>query len=949
MIRKSLHFGAFCASLLFGLIPSFGQSLTTQDKLHSYVGILRENALFAPATGKPHARTNDFVADFTPAGGSIWITNATFLNTATANDILTFAFWAKKYDADDESSAFWADSSQRGFQAHLPWSDNTIYFDTGNGQRISQNILDFPGYSGDESWWNDWHHYVFIQNTFADKQIWIDGQLFLQGANSAPLATNLVDLWLGSIQGHSPMHGAMDDFAAYGVALTEADITALFTGTAPDALGAGKTPLAYWPFNDAPVIGNPVNSLVGFTIQANNVGNIVLNTNTIQLSLNGTPVTPTAVTAQGPSTFITYNLPAPPFTPGSTQTTTLTIRDGNNNTYTSTRSFVVPKFGVLNSAMALAPTAVDKTKKGFKIRTYQVDAETGNGVQVAEDILAGRYGPNVADLTAAGGVDANGYFTWPGVINFDIGTAPHGHFNDPDYPPAPFPGIPGNALEFDFHFANELYTALEFTSPGLYTMVVNSDDGFATSVGTNPLDVFSGSTLGSFDAGRGAADTAFQFYVQQPGIYGFRTIYQQGEGDGNLEWFMLNPDGTRVLINDTTNAIPAYQWLPTITAAYVRSITPADDSDEANPDVVEAVIVDGTTPVNVSSVSLQIDNAAVPAQITKSGSEITVSYRPSPLLPSDSTHTAKLTWTEGANQVTREWNFTVAPYTKDLVDNHFGTLVGEAEFTSSGGGRTGTNDDHAIFFGALTGGGVLIPHAGDYMNPPASNDVMSISLWQKRVDVTDSAIMWARSASGSTDRPWGVHLPWSDNVVYFDTGSARISRTITEHPGYTNGWWTNWHHFVFTKNAGVKQVWIDGVLHVEGAEAGPLVTDFSHVYLGQIDPGNATTKGWIDDYAVYATALTPDQIATLASGAAPNSLPAAAELVAFWNFNDAPDTGVRPTISITRNGANTSIAYTGRLQSSTTVDGDYTDVQNATNPYPVNTSENPARFFRSVQ
>jgi hypothetical protein len=416
MRRKTLQFGALAtigASLLCGLLPTLAQSVTTQDKLHSYVGVLQEGAVFAPATGKPHAATNDFIADFTPSGGSIWITNATFLNAATANDILTFAFWAKKYDILDESSAFWADSSQRGFQAHLPWSDNTIYFDTGNGQRVSESITAFPGYTGDEGWWTNWHHFVFMQNTVFDKQIWIDGQLFTQGANTAPLATNLVDLWLGSIQGHSPMHGAMDDFAAYGTALSQSDITALFNGTAPDALGASKTPLAYWSFNDAPIIGNPVNSLIGFTIQANSVSNIVLNTNTIQLSLNGSSINPTTVRAEGPATFISYNLPAPPFAPGSTQTTTLTIKDLNNNTYTSTRSFVVPKFGLLNSSMALAPSAVDKSKEGFKIRTYQVDAPTGNGVQVAEDILAGKYGPNVADLTAAGGVDASGYFTWP--------------------------------------------------------------------------------------------------------------------------------------------------------------------------------------------------------------------------------------------------------------------------------------------------------------------------------------------------------------------------------------------------------------------------------------------------------------------------------------------------------------------------------------------------------
>jgi hypothetical protein len=197
-----------------------------------------------------------------------------------------------------------------------------------------------------------------------------------------------------------------------------------------------------------------------------------------------------------------------------------------------------------------------------------------------------------------------------------------------------------------------------------------------------------------------------------------------------------------------------------------------------------------------------------------------------------------------------------------------------------------------------------------------------------------------------------VHLPWGDNVIYFDTATGiRISRSITEFPGYTGdvGWWTNWHHFVFSKKAGVKQVWIDGVLHVDGADAPPLVTDFSSMYLGEISPGNSPTHGWIDDYAVYATALDANDIATLAGGAAPNSLPAASKLVAYWNFNDAPVSDVTPTISISRVGSTMSINYTGRLQSSQSVEGPYGDVSGASNPYPVNTSEDRRLFFRSVQ
>jgi hypothetical protein len=75
--------------------------------------------------------------------------------------------------------------------------------------------------------------------------------------------------------------------------------------------------------------------------------------------------------------------------------------------------------------------------------------------------------------------------------------------------------------------------------------------------------------LGYFDAlapagpARGVANSPFQFYVSQAGIYLFRLMYYQTAGSANLEWFVLNPDGTRTLINDAVkaDAIPAYyQW-----------------------------------------------------------------------------------------------------------------------------------------------------------------------------------------------------------------------------------------------------------------------------------------------------------------------------------------------------------------------------------------------------
>jgi len=63
-----------------------------------------------------------------------------------------------------------------------------------------------------------------------------------------------------------------------------------------------------------------------------------------------------------------------------------------------------------------------------------------------------------------------------------------------------------------------------------------------------------------------------------------------------------------------------------------------------------------------------------------------------------------------------------------------------------------------------------------------------------------------------------------------------------------------------------------------------------------------------------------------------------------------PGTGVAttPTISISTVAGVTKITFTGRLTSSTTANGTYTDVPNATSPYTVNTGTGSA-FYRSAQ
>jgi hypothetical protein len=54
--------------------------------------------------------------------------------------------------------------------------------------------------------------------------------------------------------------------------------------------------------------------------------------------------------------------------------------------------------------------------------------------------------------------------------------------------------------------------------------------------------------------GFGAVDVNFGFAVPEAGVYPFRLLAGQEAGNVNLEWFTIQPDGTKILLNDASNA-----------------------------------------------------------------------------------------------------------------------------------------------------------------------------------------------------------------------------------------------------------------------------------------------------------------------------------------------------------------------------------------------------------
>lgn len=174
------------------------------------------------------------------------------MNVAGSLDQLTIVLWQKNLGTPN-SSSFWFNSpssggGQRGAQAHIPWSNNQVYWDTvgccaGGSQRVNGNP---EGAIDGEFAWDDeeWHHWVFLKDG-EDKRVYVDGEEFLNSTGGDPLPDDFTDGHIGGDGGGGNIPAAaIDDFVVYGGALSDEDIQALAAGdvSAKEFFGGGGGP-----------------------------------------------------------------------------------------------------------------------------------------------------------------------------------------------------------------------------------------------------------------------------------------------------------------------------------------------------------------------------------------------------------------------------------------------------------------------------------------------------------------------------------------------------------------------------------------------------------------------------------------------------------------------------------------------------------------------------------
>jgi hypothetical protein len=75
--------------------------------------------------------------------------------------------------------------------------------------------------------------------------------------------------------------------------------------------------------------------------------------------------------------------------------------------------------------------------------------------------------------------------------------------------------------------------------------------------------------------GFGTVDVTVGFAVAEAGIYPMRLLAAQRSGAANLEWFMIQPDGARILLNDASNLDATFTFRARTTNARPRLTVPA--------------------------------------------------------------------------------------------------------------------------------------------------------------------------------------------------------------------------------------------------------------------------------------------------------------------------------------------------------------------------------------
>jgi hypothetical protein len=262
-------------------------------------------------------------------------------------------------------------------------------------------------------------------------------------------------------------------------------------------------------------------------------------------------------------------------------------------------------------------------------------------------------------------------------------------------------------------------------------------------------------------------------------------------------------------------------------------------------------------------------------------------------------------------------------------------------------GETISNQS-AVFYNSLNGAIEFdgTNHAMLELSDFTMGNEMTISFWSKGNGSAGTNTSILEAYDINNNRIVNIHMPWSDNTMYFDAGEGngydRISKLMTATE--MDNTWNHWA-FVKKQSTGEMLIYKNGVLWHSGTGKNMEVGYIHRMVIGSNWDQAFMWKGRIDDFQIYDAALPQATIQTYMNQKPDASHPNWADLLVYYDFdnheyasdlsqndyllmpsekgmfvsNDYPNAGVqqataRPQISLGQGTVAGSVAATEELE-----------------------------------
>ena len=838
------------------------------------------------------------------------------LNVAAVDDNITVTLWQKN-NSNPNSSTFWAvaDDTARSTQAHIPWSDGVIVWDSSGCCDGTMRISQAPEAGYD---FNSWHLYSFVKRG-ATKEMWIDGKLFkTQDGYRAHSLLNTQIFLGGEPNGSNIPDATIDDFVIWQGALTPEQIAKLAGGAKPTDLVIDtdkdgipddwEKQYGYNP-NDAADAKSDFDK-DGFDNLAE------YNAGTDPKDLTPPTLVGAAASASGTTLTITFSEKVDPVTAG------------NVANYSVSPALAVTAAAVKGNTVTL--TTAKQTLDGTE---YTVSVSNVQDLS-KKTIVASSKVSAYAFVTLRNGIAK--FSAWLGISGGlqNLLDDPRYQAGTPDVVGAMFGMNSRDVFPTD---ANDNYGAtmeaiLTPVESGSYRFFIYSDDASQLFLSTddkaaNLVQIAEETGCCNFFTEPDSARTSEPIALTAGKKYFIRLIYKEGGGGdyGQVAWRKEGDATPASALKPIDGKFLSAEAVAS-PAGFIKSVAPTPKSVQAGNNM-EIVHVDGRTVQTAATTSLEVDGVKVNADIQKSGIFLTVKYTAS--FAPNTKHTAKLNYLDIAGKpTTYEWSFSTNPL------NDANALFIEAEDFDFDGGQTITDKKIGMngkYPGdAFNGKGGI---AGVDFNNPGGNAGQPYR--------SDTAVAAGKGPNGGGRNRGLFDVDVNYTVGWNDAGDWQNYTRTFPTPA------KKYSVYGFAASGGSPiQFTLDQVTAGVGTEAQTLKP------LAELKPGRATA-GWDNLELFQFTDPTTKEPSVLELGGKMTlrlTLPAGNGDMDFIAFIPAADEAPKFS-SIVRN-ANGSLTLTwtggGKLQSAASLKGPWTDVAGAVSPLTL-TPNADAQFARIVK